>query len=130
MSELNQQNDYTDREIRLRPLVLFLFATLAVTALTLVFVKYLFDQYGMDAAGKATTAYERQVAMLRPTNAVVEGLGEAAIALEQQRVREEEVLNRYRWVDEAEGIVQIPVAQAMDVMVKKRMFVVRSGDAP
>jgi hypothetical protein len=117
MNHTDHNNDYSDREIRIRPLVIFLIATLVVTGATLLFVKYLFDRYGMDVADKATEMYEAQVAPQRPTKAVVEGLGEAAVALKQYRAYVDDKLNHARWIDREAGIVQIPISVAMEQVV-------------
>ena len=39
--------------------------------------------------------------------------------LKELRVREEEQLNSYGWVDEERGLVRIPVEQAMDLLVQE-----------
>lgn len=132
MNEHQQTNDYTDQDIRIRPLAIFLGATLLVTALTLVFVYYLFNTYAARESRSAITSAERLMELSRPTNAVVQGAGEAAIALAQQRAREDAVLNHYKWLNADAGLVQIPVSRAMDVMVERGLFPVRAPatDAP
>ena len=39
--------------------------------------------------------------------------------LKAVRAVEEQVLNSYGWVDQQKGVVRIPIAQAMDLVVKK-----------
>jgi mono/diheme cytochrome c family protein len=117
MNDTNQPNDFTDREIRIRPLVIFLIATLVVTAGTLFFVYFLFNRYAAESDQSAITAAERMMELSRPTNAVVEGSGEAAIALAQYRAAMAEKLETFRWIDREAGVVQVPVALAMQKLV-------------
>lgn len=129
MNEHQQTNDYADKDIRIRPLVIFLGATLVVAALTVVFIYYLFNSYAARESQSAITAAERMMDLSRPTNAVVQGTGEAAIALAQQRAREDAALNHYAWRDAEAGVVQIPVARAMERMVEQGLFPVRNMTA-
>jgi hypothetical protein len=39
--------------------------------------------------------------------------------LKAVRDAEDQVLNSYGWVDQQKGVVRIPIAQAMDLVVKK-----------
>ena len=39
--------------------------------------------------------------------------------LKAVRAEEDQVLNGYGWVDQPKGVVRIPIAQAMDLVVKK-----------
>ncbi|HMP90731.1 MAG TPA: hypothetical protein PJ991_11050 [Kiritimatiellia bacterium] len=112
-----QENDYTDRDIRVKPLVIFLVATLVVTAVTIMGIRVLFVKYssGFEVVPEAIAA---QIAG-RPDTAVVEGLGEAAESLKRLRAAESARLNHYRWADESAGLVQIPISDAMELLVKK-----------
>ena len=62
MSEHHQQeNDYTDSDIRLKPLVIFLVATLVVSALAIVGVKVLFNSYHRSAGQIIAECHRRRI---------------------------------------------------------------------
>jgi len=113
-----QDNDYTDREIRTRPLAVFLVATLAVTVLTIIGVKILFNIYSNEA-GKSLAAIEQHVVSARPEAAVVEGLGDAAESMRRLRMDEDARLNHYQWSTNGPDLVQIPISRAMEILVQK-----------
>ncbi|HMO04799.1 MAG TPA: c-type cytochrome [Kiritimatiellia bacterium] len=111
----SQENDYTDSDIRLRPLVIFLVATLVVAALTIVGVKLLFNHYHATS-GQIIADVERQMLEARPTNAVVEGLGEATEAMRRMKLEVAARLDGYRKI-EGTDFVQIPIDLAMQKVV-------------
>lgn len=119
-------NDFQDREIRIKPLTIFLVGTLVATVLAVVGMKALFDAYTRNANVEVLALSERMMNASRPTNAVLEGAGEAAIGLQLVRDEADARLNHYRWIDEEAGVVQIPVARAMDIMIEQERFAVRS----
>ena len=112
-----QDNDYADRDIRVKPLAIFLVATLVVTLVTILGVRVLFKHYSAGMEYDAETA--QQLIDARPTNAVVEGSGDAAEALRRLRADEDARLNHYRWVSADSDFVQIPIARAMELIVDK-----------
>lgn len=122
MNHSSIQNDYTDRDIRLKPIVLFIFVTVVVTIVSVFGMKILFDRYEQQQTVQSVALAERIMESSRPTNAVVEGLGEAAIAMKQLRAEEDAKLNHYRWVDQSAGVVQIPIDRAIEVVVEKKGF--------
>lgn len=124
----NNNNDYSDKDIRLKPIVLFIFVTIVVTIVSVVAMKVLFDKYEASEATQSIDLAERVMQLSRPTNAVVEGLGEAAIAMKQLRAEEDAKLNHYKWVDASGGVVQIPVSRAMEVVVEKGLLPARKAD--
>jgi len=118
--------DYTDSDIQLKPLVIFLVATLIVTVAVILGVKVLFNNYGAKAEA-SHAAMDAIVEANRPTNAVVEGLGEAAVSLQRLRAEEDALLNHYKVGEQ--GQVQIPVEQAMEKLVAKGLPVRRAVEA-
>ncbi len=46
------------------------------------------------------------------------------------RAREEAELNNYGWIDQSKGIVQIPIQQAMELLVKNHLVPVRTNNPP
>ncbi len=46
--------------------------------------------------------------------------------MEQMRAAENEILNQYAWIDPEKGIARIPVSRAMEIMLSRNSFPVRS----
>lgn len=136
MNDLQQDNDYTDKDIRIRPLVFFIALTLLITAATFVFMHYMFFRYERAGVSQSITTAERAMEASRPTNAVVEGLGEAAVALKQYKSYVDEKLNHLRWVDKDAGVVQLPIDVAMQqrvaagLPVRKQMAAAPADETP
>ncbi|HMO52223.1 MAG TPA: c-type cytochrome [Kiritimatiellia bacterium] len=124
----HQPNDFQDREIRLKPLGIFLAATLVLTVLAVAGMKVLFDRYAGMSTEQAAELVDRVMASNRPTNAVVEGVGEAAVAMAHMKAEVDAALNHYRWVDAEAGIVQIPIERAMERVAEKGLPVRRAVD--
>lgn len=51
----------------------------------------------------------------------------APVDLADFRAREEADLNTYGWINKAQGIVRIPIQQAMNLIVEKNLLPVRDG---
>ncbi len=128
MSDSNSNNDFQDRDIRLKPLTYFLVGTLVVTVAAVAGMKVMFDRLALSSGEKAITLAERAKDASRPAYAVVEGVGEAQIAMKRMRVEMDAVLNHYRWIDSDAGVVQIPIDQAMKRIVEKGLPVRQAMD--
>jgi hypothetical protein len=50
--------------------------------------------------------------------------------LKQMRAAEDQLLNSYGWVDQAHGVVRVPIAQAMDMLAKRGVPVRQQMPAP
>jgi hypothetical protein len=59
-------------------------------------------------------------------------LVDQALDMKQFRASEESVLNRYDWVDRDHGVVRIPIARAIDLLVERGLptNVVEQGAKP
>jgi mono/diheme cytochrome c family protein len=110
------QKDYEDRDIRLRPLVIFIGATLFITLLTVFAMYALFSSYSRDAQ-QLNADLDILIENNRPTNAVLEGLGEAKVAFASMKAEVDLKLNRYAWVDKENGVVQVPIERAKELVV-------------
>jgi hypothetical protein len=66
--------------------------------------------------GKVDEANAANPQVLAPEPRVEEKPYEQLITV---RAKEEHILNSYAWVDQKEGIVRIPVSQAIDMLVQK-----------
>ena len=88
-------------------------ALLLVTILAMALLVGLFNYFKASEGGAATTVDPTKV-FPHPQ------LQQAPIPdLKAVRAAEDQVLNNYGWVDRQKGVVRIPIAQAMDMVVKK-----------
>ena len=59
------------------------------------------------------------------------GAGGPTDELAQVRAEQEELLDGYRWVDEAQGVVRIPIRRAMELVVAQEQRRAKAeGEAP
>lgn len=119
---------YTDAEIRKRPLVIFLALTLVVVLLTAVGIRVLLSHYFAQDAAVQQPANIYATERLLPTNAVVQGADEAALALKLLHEQENAKLLHYEWVDRNARTVRIPIDRAMERLVEKGLPVRDSGE--
>ena len=125
----NPHGQYTDAEIRKRPLMIFLAMTLIVVLLTAVGIWGLLSYYFAQDASIQEPANIYATERLLPTNAVVQGAGEAAIALKLLHDQEDAKLLHYQWVDRNAKTVQIPIDRAMERLVEKGLPVRDLGES-
>ena len=101
------------RDVRANTMLAFAVALAVIIVLACLFLVWLFDTFQRRA--------ERHDPVLSP---LVESQEPPAPRLEikpsrnlaQQRAAEERLLERYRWIDKQEGVVQIPVERAMELI--------------
>ena len=114
------QNDYTDKEIRVGPLFIFMISCLIITGLTFIGITVLFKSFNEEhaRANDLANAYslDRQ---LPQGGAVLQGFQEAAHDLQVLRAEEDALLTHYEWVDKDNGVARIPIEQAMTRVVEK-----------
>ena len=97
-------------------------ALLLVTIMAMALLVGVFNYFKASEGGVATT--------VDPTKVFPEPqLQKSPIPdLKAVRAAEDQVLTSYGWVDQQKGVVRIPIAQAMDLLVKKGLPV--RTDAP
>lgn len=124
------QGDYTDSEIKVRPLLIFLIISLVVTGLTIFGVNVLMHQFNNEIAEaeEFSNVYSLQ-RQLPEGGAILQGFEQAAIDLKKLHAEENALLTNYAWVDKQAGVVRIPVEQAITISVEKG-FPVRETSAP
>ena len=111
----NPNPDWQDRDIHLRPLVIFLLFILASTAATMVAMWALQMRYArmIEAADVPVSplALERTIPRDGPMLQV-----RPRDELARHRAAEDAILDGYRWVDWEMGIAGIPVDRAMRIL--------------
>lgn len=116
----NESSDYTDKEIRIRPLFIFMIICLVVTGVTFVGVGYLLKSYTHQAEQDDDLANNYSLQRQLPQGgAILQGFEEAASDLKQLRAEEDALLNHYEWADKGKGVVRIPIDQAMVRVVEQ-----------
>jgi hypothetical protein len=88
-------------------------ALLLVTILAMALLVGVFNYFKASEGGQAATVDPAKVfphPQLEKT---------PILDLMAVRAAEEQVLNSYGWVDQQKGVVRIPIAQAMELVVKK-----------
>ena len=111
----NSNPDWQDRDIKLRPLVIFLIFILASAAATMVAMSALQSRYArkIEAADVPVSplALERTIPLAGPMLQV-----RPRDELATHGAAEDAILDGYRWVDQEMGIAGIPVDRAMRIL--------------
>lgn len=114
-----------DTELNLKAIVWTGIATLGITAISMVLMWWLFRGFEKleDREDTKPPAMAEAAAPTLPPEPRLEESPPANLAA--LRAREQEVLDSPAWVDEASGIVRIPLDLAIDVIARKGL-----GGAP
>lgn len=122
--------DYADKDIRVRPLLVFLMICLGFMGLTIFGTYYFFGgiKKHVESGDQLDNihAQERQL----PERAVLQGLKAAAADLRALREEEDALLHHYSWADREGGVVRIPIDQAIQIAVKQGYPVRQEASAP
>lgn len=108
--------DYSDRDIRMRPLIRFSIATAIITVATLFGMTVLFRSIYRQVAKEypaSRFASERTL----PAGPLLQ-VDEVRSLQDHLRI-EEEALSTYGWVDRTGGVVRIPIDRAMELLVAR-----------
>ncbi len=116
----NEVPDFTDRDIRIRPIVIFLIVTALVTAGTFVGIRVLLNSYTRSAAEADQPRNVFATNRILPVEPRLQGMAEAAEALALLHARERELLEHYAWVDKDAGVVRMPIEQAMETYLEQQ----------
>lgn len=107
--------DYQDRDIRIKPILIFGVFTAITVFATFVGMKVYFHGFASQQELKAQPlSIEARQLPTGPTLQVWE-----LADLEDYRAREYTVTHNYAWLDRANGVVQIPVERAMERVLEK-----------
>jgi hypothetical protein len=124
------QVDYTDKDIKLRPLLLFIAACLLVTAVTIIGINVLMHAFNREVIKDDQFYNEYSLERQLPEGgAVLQGFEAAAKDLARLHAEENALLTKYEWVDQPAGTVRIPIEQAMHKAVAKG-YPVRESKTP
>ncbi len=102
--------DYEERGLPLIPLFSWILGLLACLGGVLVFVYVVY--------GTPTMKPEPELVLKRPMNQpVLQSNGYAD--MKAFRLEQEAILNSYGWVNQAQGIVRLPIAKAMELVISR-----------
>ena len=107
-AERNPESAYEPSDWRVPAIAIVMAMLLVLIAVAIVALRFGFDSAVSDVQRSLT------VAMPEPTLQT-----DPAQDLARLRAREEELLNTYYWVDKQNGIVHIPIAEAMKQVVAR-----------
>ena len=115
--------DYHDKDIRMRPIVVFVVVTSLFIGISFLGVTLFHRMLGRDAAGPAPDNRFTQSGVLppEPRLQVVEKR-----TLQEQQAIERERLHGYGWVDRQAGVVHIPIEKAIELTAQRAQA---AGDA-
>lgn len=109
--------DYEDRDIHLKPLVLFLVFTAIFTASAFFSLRLLFRGLA-ESAQKADQPWSEFSGTRQLPDAPLLQV-EPPKELAEHRANEDAVLYSYGWIDKSAGTVRIPVERAIDLLVER-----------
>jgi hypothetical protein len=114
MEENNQhRGGFEESDVNVIAVGKFGIALLLVTILAMALLVGVFNYFKASEGGEAVT--------VDPTKVFPQPQLEKTPIPDLKAIRdaEDQVLNTYGWVDQQKGVVRIPIAQAMDLVVKK-----------
>jgi len=122
----HEPRDYSDKDIRIKPILVFGICTAIFTAVSFLGVALVFKGFrsSTDAEVAPSSRFvEERVLPPEPRLQVNEKR-----TLQEQRAIDQAQLTSYAWVDKGAGIVRIPVERAVD-LVAERGLPSRPADA-
>jgi len=113
MAENKHRAGFEETDVDVVAVGKFGLALLLITILAMAMLVGLFNYFKASEGGQA--------AAIDPANVFPNPQLQKSPILELKSVRaaEEQVLTSYGWVDQQKGVVRIPIAQAMELIVKK-----------
>jgi len=136
MSNLQSYQSSTDNpghettDAKAKPIALFLLGLATAVFLAMLLMAWLLDLFQLQVAQQGPTPPGLTDQEQIPPEPRLQAY--PAADLHRLRVREEEQLRSYAWIDEATGIMRIPVDRAMDIIAENglpnRSQATRKGD--
>jgi hypothetical protein len=113
----NAPRDYTDSDIRIKPILFFGVFTAVFTAITFIGVELVFHVFkrASNAEVAATSRFaQERVLPPEPRLQVDERR-----RLMENRAAEQRIVDEYAWVDKGAGVVRIPVERAVELVAER-----------
>lgn len=116
---------YEPRDVRVGWIVAFAMALAAMVVLVLPLTDWIFDRLESGAA-QLDAPTSPLAARQEPPEPRLES--RPAAELSALRRREQQVLTKYRWLDREQGIVQIPIERAIELLVERGLPEPKGGE--
>jgi len=114
------QADYTDKDVRIKPLFIFIMVCMVMMVLTILGMNFLMHKLNNDLVKSDNLSNVYSAERQLPENGpVLQGLDQARIDLKKLHAEENALLTQYDWIDKQAGTVRIPVDQAVSILVNK-----------
>ena len=113
----DEPRDYSDKDIRIKPILVFGTLTAVFTAVSFLGVALVFKMFRMStdtAVAPSSRFVEERVLPPEPRLQVDEKR-----TLQQQRAIDQVTVTEYAWIDKGSGVVRIPVERAVDLMAER-----------
>lgn len=104
------------RDVDLRVVIVFAVSLLLLMVIVLVGLNQLMDFFNAEQARQGTPSVPTVEEQVPPEPRLLVNSG---TAMEAQLKEENALLSEYRWVDKEQGIVQIPIDRAMELLVEQ-----------
>ena len=125
-NKTNEPRDYTDKDVRLKPLVVFFIGSTIFVAFTFIVLRLVINDY--DAGQEIKRQNQPDFAaerMLAPTNLPRLEIDEPAELAEHRAYEKSLIDNGVTWADAGQTVARIPVTNAMDILLSKNAFPAR-----
>ena len=113
----DEPRDYSDKDIRIKPILVFGLLTAIFTAFSFIGVAYVFRMFRTTTTAEVAPTsrfVEERVLPPEPRLQVDEKR-----TLQQQRAIDQVTVTEYAWVDKGSGVVRIPVERAVDLIAER-----------
>lgn len=114
--EHHPEVQHEENVIQLTPVVIFAVVMILVSIATFVTVKIIQHTFDINWARSEAPVSSLSQSPMPPTPMLQVSSGQDLIEL---RAKEQAALTSYRWVDEKNGVVAIPVQEAMALLAKR-----------
>ena len=113
----DEPRDYSDKDIRIKPILVFGLLTAIFTAFSFIGVAYVFRMFRTTTTAEVAPTsrfVEERVLPPEPRLQVNEKR-----TLQEQHALDKATVTEYAWVDKGSGVVRIPVERAVDLIAER-----------
>ena len=119
--------DYSDKDIRIKPILVFGVCTAVFTAITFVGIATVFDLFRNSTESEVAPTSRFVSERVLPPEPRLQ-VNERR-TLQEQKAIDQVRVNEYRWLDKNAGVVRLPIDRAID-LVAERGLPVRTNAPP
>ena len=112
-----EERDFTDKDIPLKPLLIFIVLTAAFTASVFLSIRHMMNSFERETAAQEKAVTEFAKERILPPQPLLQV--DEKQTLVERRAEEQKQLHEYVWVDKSAGVVRIPIERAMELTLAK-----------